>query len=62
MKLSKIRFNGDMRLQITQLEDDLTVTGSAITPERKPRVPTMSERDLYRMKLIRQSSMENKTS
>lgn len=51
-----------MRLQIKQSEDDLTVTGSAITPERKPKVPTMSERDLHRMKLLRQSSIENKTT
>ncbi|CAG2056413.1 unnamed protein product [Timema podura] len=31
------------------LKSGLTITGSAITPEKKPRVPTMSERDVTRM-------------
>lgn len=30
------------------LRSGLAIKGSAITPEKKPRVPTMSERDLTR--------------
>jgi hypothetical protein len=32
----------------TVLRSGLGIKGSAITPEKKPRVPTMSERDLTR--------------
>ncbi|XP_065223629.1 uncharacterized protein LOC135847837 [Planococcus citri] len=52
--------NNDLTVQIRHSDDDLTIRGSAITPERKPRVPTMSERDLTRMRLIRQTSADTR--
>lgn len=53
------RLNNDLKFQIRKSDEDLTIRGSAITPKRKPRVPTMSERDLTRMRIIRQTSADN---